>query len=59
MRRNITAYLRQQVFLNYPYDEAFRPFEAALTFGVAAAGLLPLCALDMSAPDVVRLDGLC
>jgi hypothetical protein len=58
MRRNITAYLRQQVFLNYPYDETFRPFEAALTFGVVAAGLLPLCALDMSAPDVVRLDGL-
>ena len=58
MRRNISAYLRQQVFLNYPYDEPFRPFATALTFGVVAAGLLPLCALDISAPDVVRLEGL-
>lgn len=58
MRRNISAYLQQQVFLNYPYDDEFKPFESALTFGVVAAGLLPLCALDISAPDVVRLSGL-
>jgi hypothetical protein len=58
MRRNISAYLRQQVFLNYPYDDAFKPFESALTFGVIAAGLLPLCALDIFTPDAVRLNGL-
>ena len=58
MRRNISAYLHQQVFLNYPYDDDFKPFESAMTFGVIAAGLLPLCALDMSAPDVVRLERL-
>ena len=55
MRRDISRYSPHQVFLNYPYDDEFQPFALCLTFGVVAAGLLPLCALDLASPDTVRL----
>jgi hypothetical protein len=44
--------------MNYPYDDAFKPFESALTFGITAAGLVPVCGLDISAPDTLRLDAI-
>jgi hypothetical protein len=56
MRRNLAAYRRHQVFLNYPYDQDYRPFAEALSFGVVAAGLLPVSALDLTTPDNVRLE---
>jgi hypothetical protein len=56
--RNITAYVKQQVFLNYPYDDAYETFSAALSFGVFAAGLVPLSARDITTPDTVRLQNI-
>jgi hypothetical protein len=47
-----------QVFLNYPFDEAFNSFANAMHFGVVAAGLIPLCAKDLSSPDRPRLEVL-
>jgi hypothetical protein len=58
VRRNILAYFKCQVFLNYPYDKRFAPFAEAMTFGVVAAGLLPLTARDISSPDTVRLTNI-
>jgi hypothetical protein len=58
MRRDLIAYRRHQVFLNYPYDQDYRPFAEALSFGVVAAGLLPVSALDLTTPDSLRLDML-
>jgi hypothetical protein len=55
MSRNLSTYTAHQVFLNYPFDDVYRPFATAMTFGVVAAGLLPLCALDFSSPDTLRL----
>ncbi len=49
---------RFQVFLNYPYDDEYIPFAEAMSFAVVAAGMLPLCALDISQPDVPRLRAL-
>lgn len=56
MRRHLNAYTRHQVFLNYPYDEDYRPYAEALSFGVVAAGLLPVSARDLTTPDTGRLD---
>jgi hypothetical protein len=47
-----------QVFLNYPFDDDFEPFSHAMHFGVVAAGLIPICAKDLSAPDHPRLEML-
>lgn len=58
MRRNLAAYRRHQVFLNYPYDNDFHDLENALHFAVVAAGLLPVCAKALSSPDRPRLDML-
>jgi hypothetical protein len=58
MRLNLTTYRKFQVFLNYPFQDDFEPFENAILFGVIAAGLLPVCAKDLSAPDRPRLDML-
>jgi hypothetical protein len=58
MRRTIAAYERYQVFLNYPFDERFYNLAEALHFAVVAAGLLPLCAKDISVPDRPRLQTL-
>jgi hypothetical protein len=56
MRRNIAAFRDYQVFLNYPFDSDFQSLESALHFPIIAAGLLPVCAKDLSSPDRSRLD---
>jgi hypothetical protein len=58
MRRSLSQYRRYQVFLNYPYDEQFGQLANAFQFSVVAAGLLPLCARDISSPDHPRLTAL-
>ena len=47
-----------QVFLNYPFDEAFQPFEDAMHFAVFAGGLFPICGKLISSPDRPRLEML-
>jgi hypothetical protein len=56
MRRNLEAYTNFQVFLNFPFDEEFRPLADAMNFAVVAGGLLPVCAYDLTTPDRPRLD---
>jgi hypothetical protein len=56
MRSNLAAYKPYQVFLNYPFDAGFEPLANAMHFAVVAAGLLPVCAKDLTAPDRPRLD---
>lgn len=56
MRTNLTAFEEGQVFLNYPFDHEFTPFSHAMHFAVIAAGLIPICAYDLTAPDRPRLD---
>jgi len=58
MRRNLEAYKNFQVFLNYPFDEAFVPLADAMSFAVVAGGLLPVCAHDLTSPDRPRLEML-
>jgi hypothetical protein len=58
MRTNLEAYDKYQVFLNYPFDESFAPLADAMAFAVVAAGLLPICAHDLTAPDRPRLEML-
>jgi len=55
MRRNLGAYQHCQVFLNYPFDESFEKLADAMNFAVVAAGLLPVCAHDLTTPDCPRL----
>lgn len=47
-----------RVFLNYPFDEQFEALAHAMHFAVVAAGLVPVCAMDESAPDRLRLEML-
>jgi len=47
---------RYQVFLNYPFDADAEAISLAMHFAVVAAGLLPVCALDLTSPDRPRLD---
>jgi hypothetical protein len=58
MRRNLAAYSTFQVFLNYPFDEAFVGLADAMSFAVVAGGLLPVCAYDLTTPDKPRLEML-
>jgi hypothetical protein len=58
MRTNLEAYDKYQVFLNYPFDESFAPLADAIAFAVVAAGLIPICAYDLTAPDRPRLEML-
>ncbi len=58
MRTNLGAYSTFQVFLNYPFDESFASLADAMAFAVVAAGLLPVCAYDLTAPDRPRLEML-
>lgn len=58
MRRNLSAYTTCQVFLNYPFDDSFRGLADAMSFGVIAGGLLPVCGYDLTAPDRPRLEML-
>src|ERR1044071_5267760 len=56
MRANLISFEEGQVFLNYPFDEEFRMFAHAMHFAVVAAGLIPVCAYDLTTPDRPRLD---
>lgn len=56
MRTSLNAYKEFQVFLNYPYDEAFAPFARAMHFAVVAGGHIPVCAQDFISPDKPRLE---
>ncbi len=58
MRRNLSAFSTAQVFLNYPFDEDFQSMADAMSFSVVAAGMIPVCAKDLSVPDRPRLDML-
>jgi hypothetical protein len=58
MRIDLDFMRRYQVFLNYPYDPDFLPFGEALEFGVVAAGMVPVTALDLTIPDAGRLEML-
>lgn len=53
MRVNL---IEHQVFLNYPFDDAFEPLANAMHFAVVAAGLIPVCAKDLTSPDRPRLE---
>lgn len=56
MRANLAAFEEGQVFLNYPFDGAFTTFAQAMHFAIVAAGLIPVCAYDLTTPDRPRLD---
>jgi hypothetical protein len=58
MRSDLITFEKCQVFLNYPFDAEFRPLAYAMHFAVIAAGLIPLCAKDMSVPDRPRFEML-
>lgn len=58
MRSDLVPYEKCQVFLNYPFDMEFRPLANAIHFAVIAAGLIPVCAKDLSVPDRPRLEML-
>jgi hypothetical protein len=58
MRANIGAYSQYQVFLNYPFDEEAEAISLSMHFAVISAGLLPICAHDLTAPDRPRLEML-
>lgn len=47
---------RRSVFINCPFDPAYRPLFRAMCFAIAACGFVPRCALDESDSAVVRFD---
>lgn len=58
MRDAQDNFFRNWVFLNYPFDREFESFSCAMHFAVIAAGLLPICAQDVTLPDRPRLEML-
>lgn len=58
MPRNLSIYSNCQVFLNYPFDNGFNALANGMAFSVVAAGLIPVCALDITSPDRPRLEML-
>jgi hypothetical protein len=56
MPRDMRQHPTFQVFLNYPFDDEFAPLAHAMSFAVVAAGFLPVCAYDVTAPDISRLE---
>lgn len=58
MRLHLQSYGHAQVFLNYPFDSDFETLANAMHFGVVAAGLIPVCARDLTTPDRLRLEML-
>jgi hypothetical protein len=58
MRTNLTQYRNAQVFLNYPFDDGFEGLSHAMHFAIVAAGLIPVCAKDLTSPDRPRLEML-
>jgi len=51
------AGFEQSVFLNYPYDEEYRPFLGALSFTILECGLVPRVAADEDDSGVAWVDG--
>jgi hypothetical protein len=49
---------RYQVFLNFPYDKEFEQLSYSMMFGVVASNLIPICALDITSPDLPRLNNI-
>jgi hypothetical protein len=58
MRQDLALFRKRQVFLNYPFDDEFQDMSYAMHFAVVAAGLIPVCARDLSVPDKPRVDML-
>lgn len=58
MRPHLSVYPPAQVFLNYPFDADFDSFGHGMHFAIVAAGLIPVCAMDLTAPDKPRLEML-
>ena len=56
--RDLASYYHHQVFLNFPFDEGSVGISYAMHFAVIAAGLVPVCAKDLTAPDRPRLQSL-
>lgn len=56
--RNFASFYDHQVFLNFPFDENALKVSHAMHFAVIAAGLVPVCAKDLTAPDRPRLETL-
>lgn len=46
----------EHVFVNCPFDDAYRPMFHALVFTLSAAGLVPRCALELGDSSQNRLD---
>src|SRR5438874_807143 len=46
----------RSVFINCPFDAAYRPLFRAMCFAIAACGFVPRSALDESDSAVVRFD---
>lgn len=55
MTHDLLKYSDYEVFLNHPYDVAFRPYADAIAFAVVASPLIPVAASDLSRPDQPRL----
>jgi len=55
MLRALPSYASCQVFLNYPFDDGFAELASGMSFAVVAAGLIPVCSLDLTVPDKPRL----
>jgi len=51
-----SAPARRPVFINCPFDPAYRPLFRAMCFGVAACGYKPRCALDESDSAAIRFN---
>lgn len=47
---------RRSVFINCPFDPAYKPLFRAMCFAIAACGFVPRCALDESDSAAVRFD---
>ena len=54
-QRDLIAHRDYQVFLNFPYDDSYLPLATAMQFGVVAAGLIPVCAKDLTTQAQPRL----
>ncbi len=51
-----SALRRRSVFINCPFDAAYKPLFRAMCFAIAACGFAPRCALDESDSAIVRFD---
>ena len=58
-RRSSTAHSARSVFINCPFDEAYRPLFHAAVFTVVDCGFVPRCALEVDDGSEVRIDKVC